>query len=112
MSKITEFANGQKCQISIDGVCCGDEETVVFAHLNGGGMGMKREDLFGAFACYSCHAAVDGHIKTQFKRHQLKHLHLEGVVRTQKILLDAGLIQLPEKSKKLPVISKILPRRV
>jgi len=40
--KYTESARGQECQVRIPGICSHDPETVVFAHLNGGGMGMKR----------------------------------------------------------------------
>jgi hypothetical protein len=52
--KYTESARGQECQVRIPGICSHDPETVVFAHLNGGGMGMKRASIHGAYCCSSC----------------------------------------------------------
>mgnify|MGYP003125111298 CR=1 FL=1 len=54
MSKITESARGMPCQVQLSG-CMPDTETVVYAHLNGGGMGTKQSDLFGMYACLNCH---------------------------------------------------------
>lgn len=92
MSKLRKSAQGQSCTVRIPGVCCWDDSTTVLAHLPGGGMGRKREDIHGAFACHTCHGALDGHIKTGFTRQQLDVFHLEGVLRTQEIWLEEGLI--------------------
>jgi len=93
MSKITKSAKGEECQTRIPGVCNFDPKTTVFAHLNGGGMGMKHSDLHGAYCCSACHDAVDGRIQTAHCWHELKLMHLEGMVRTQKILLAKGLVK-------------------
>lgn len=35
-------------------------KTTVFAHLPGNkGVGTKNDDLFGVYACYSCHQKLD-----------------------------------------------------
>ena len=89
MSKLTESARGKECQIRIVGVCNGNSETVVLCHLGGGGMGMKRDDMFGAFGCSSCHDAIDGRSKvTGYSTYELYAHHLEGVIRTQEIWLE------------------------
>ena len=65
MSKVNlrKEAKGRECQVRIVGVCNGNPETVVLAHYRMGGlngMGMKPDDIFGAWACSACHDAVDG----------------------------------------------------
>ena len=69
MSKITESARGESCTMRLD-QCYGgvDNETVVFAHKNGGrsGMGQKYLDEdgkdVGFYACHYCHGTYDGQI--------------------------------------------------
>ena len=55
-------------------------------------MGRKQSDLHGAWGCSACHDVVDGRAKADYPRELLKLWHLEGVIRTQQILLDEGLI--------------------
>ena len=94
MSKITESARGEQCQVRIPGVCNRDPETVVFAHLNGGGMGMKHPDTEGAYACSACHDAYDGRVpELNWSKTYLDVCFYEACVRTRKILLDKGLIK-------------------
>lgn len=62
----------------------------MFCHLPGGGMGRKQPDLFGAYGCSSCHDAVDG--RTQHSALKFQAAFDRGVIRTQQILLDKGLI--------------------
>lgn len=95
MSKVNlrKEAKGRECQVRIVGVCNGNQETVVLAHyrmcgLNG--VGMKPNDIFGAWACSSCHDAVDGRMKTEYPRDELRLAHAEGVFRTQQILKNEG----------------------
>ncbi len=98
MSKLRKSARGQECQIRIPGICSGDPEETVLAHIGGhlagAGMGCKaKSDMHGAFACHRCHAMVDGRLPTEmFTWDQLSLMHLEGVIRTQMIWLDMGLI--------------------
>ena len=95
MSKYTKSARGQECQVRIPGVCNFNTETTVFAHLNGGGMGMKHLDIHGAYACSNCHDALDG----RDRKHGLSWLEREqlffsAMVRTQQIMVKEGVLKL------------------
>ena len=95
-TKLTKAARGRDCQIRMPGVCNGNPETVVLAHyrLAGScGIGMKPNDLQGAWACSSCHSHVDGHGgKVDYAEARLAHA--EGVMRTQDILIREGAVRL------------------
>ena len=106
MSKITKSARGEECQVRIPGVCNHNPETTVFAHIGGGGMGMKQPDCEGAYCCSACHDVVDGRVPFEmanstafgreisrgFNKAYLYLAHFEGCVRTRKILIEKGLI--------------------
>jgi len=93
-TKITKSARGEDCQIRIPGVCNFNPETTVYCHVGGGGMGMKASDLHGAYGCSSCHSVLDGHSKDRYPKEELKLYHYDGMVRTQLILLEKGLIEI------------------
>lgn len=96
-SKIRRSAQGQDCTIRIPGVCNGNPETTVLCHLPGGGMGAKRHDIHGAYGCSSCHDAIDGrstHYIGSVGDSEARLDFLEGVMRTQEILLRDGLIKI------------------
>ena len=95
MSKLRKSARGRECQIRIPGVCNGNPETTVLAHLNGAGMGLKRSDIHGAYACSDCHDAVDGRrgAVTLATFSEFQTYHYEGIIRTQEIMLREGLIK-------------------
>jgi len=93
-AKLRNSARGQECQIRIPDICNHNPETTVPCHLNGGGAGTKHSDLFIAHGCSACHAAVDGRIKTPYSKDELDLMLLQGMVRTQQIWLDAGLVKL------------------
>ena len=59
MSKLRKAAQGEHCTIRLPG-CLPGTETTVLAHLPNRSIGKKAHDLNAAFACYSCHQAVDG----------------------------------------------------
>ncbi len=84
-------ARGRECQIRAPG-CNFDTDTTVLAHLNGAGMGTKASDLHGAWACSHCHDLVDGRGSTLVSVTMRRLYHLEGIIRTQKILIDEGKI--------------------
>ena len=94
-SKITESARGMPCQVRLNG-CMPDNETVVYAHLNGGGMGTKQSDLHGMYACLNCHDIIDGRrqLDPPLESEWLEHQILRAVIHTQKILLRKRLIKL------------------
>lgn len=93
MSKIRKSARGEDCTVRIPDVCNFNPETVILAHLNGGGAGMKHHDIHASYCCSSCHDAIDGRMKTEYTHNELKQMHYEGMVRTQMILIKKGLIK-------------------
>lgn len=93
--KIRESARGEDCAINIVGVCNYNPETVVLCHLQGGGV--KSADTMAAYGCSDCHDAIDGR---RYKDNEgnnliiskLKLEHLRGCLKTNKKLLEKGLI--------------------
>ena len=92
-TKITKSAREQDCLVRIPGVCNRNPETVIFAHKNGGGMGMKSPDIHGAYCCSSCHDAYDGRLETGWPPMELHLCFYEGIFRTQLSLVGQGLIE-------------------
>ena len=58
---LREGARGEECTLRFPGICSGDTETVVLAHINwsGGVMGGKADDISVCYACDKCHAVTD-----------------------------------------------------
>jgi len=84
-------ARGRECMVRIPRVCNHNPETTVLAHLNGGGMGMKRDDRHGAWCCSACHDVIDGRDRgAVFNQTELALMHHEGVIRTQEALIAEG----------------------
>jgi hypothetical protein len=96
MSKITNSAKSESCSIRLPNVCNHNNETVVFAHINGvrfgHGMARKVNDIHGAYACSNCHDAIDKRLKTDYSTTELKLAHYEGMIETQMKLLAKGLL--------------------
>jgi hypothetical protein len=94
--KLRDSARGQLCMVRIPGVCNFNTETTILAHLNGGGAGTKKSELFGAFCCSDCHDVLDGRVRIPppYTTVHIKLMHYEGVERTQQIWLDDGLVKL------------------
>lgn len=91
---LRDYARGQECQIRIPGVCCGDDSTVVLCHIRMAGitgMACKSADLLGAHGCVTCHDEVDR--RTRFlSEDESKLLFLEGIIRTQHLLISRGVV--------------------
>lgn len=88
-------AKGRNCMVRLPGICNFNNETTVLAHLRMlgiSGMGLKADDLLGAWACSACHTAIDGHTKTDMTREELRLAHLEGMARTIAVLRKEGLL--------------------
>lgn len=95
MSKITESAKGEQCQIRLPGICNHNPETTVFAHYRLAGTcgtGIKPNDIQGAYACSSCHDEIDRRTRI-LESNFVRLYHAEGVMRTQAILIKKGLVQ-------------------
>ena len=93
-SKLTKAARGRECQVRIPGVCNGNPETTVLAHYRMSGtcgVGMKPNDLQGAWACSACHDACDGRSQLIGRAEARQH-HAEGVMRTQAKLMSEGVV--------------------
>ncbi len=97
MKKITDSARGESCSVRLPGICNYDNNTVVFAHINGvrfgHGIGIKTK--LGAYACSSCHDALDGRTKRPdgIEIDDLKLAHYEGVMETMTRLFEKGIIK-------------------
>lgn len=97
MSKIRKAARGQECQIRMP-LCNGNPDTVVACHANKGsvtgkGIGSKCSDLFVAFGCTNCHDLYDRRVfDPNLTREEVENYFYEGMIRTQHILLEMGLI--------------------
>ncbi|NDJ59424.1 DUF1364 domain-containing protein [Enterobacteriaceae bacterium 4M9] len=95
MANLRRAARGRECKIRIPGICNGNPETSVLAHIRLAGtcgIGMKPPDILAAVGCNCCHDAVDGRIKTPYSREELHSMHADGVLRTQIMWLEEGLI--------------------
>jgi len=93
--KLRKAARGRECMVRLPSVCNHDPETTVLAHVRlagVSGMGMKADDLLGAWACSSCHDAIDRRAHTDLDRDYVRLAHLEGMVRTIAVLKKEGLI--------------------
>ncbi|WP_029589801.1 DUF1364 domain-containing protein [Franconibacter helveticus] len=96
MADLRKAARGRECQIRIPGVCNGNPETSVLAHLRlpgTCGTGLKPPDILGAIGCNCCHDVVDGRLKTPYTHDELKLMHAEGVMRTVIIWIHEGLVK-------------------
>ena len=91
MSKLRKSARGQECLVRIPGVCNRNPETVVLAHLGGGGIGRKKNDLHAAFCCSGCHDEIDRRTRITDKEYA-ELAHRQGVERTQDYWLKMGMV--------------------
>ncbi|MEX5878593.1 DUF1364 domain-containing protein [Proteus vulgaris] len=95
MVNLRKEARGRECQVRIPNVCNSNSETVVLAHYRMSGIcgtGIKPNDIFGAWACSACHDEIDRRTRITDAEYA-KQCHLEGVIRTQDILIKEGKIK-------------------
>ena len=79
MADLRKAARGRECQVRIPGVCNGNPETSVLAHIR-------------LAACSACHDEIDR--RTHFvDAGYAKECALEGMARTQVIWLKEGVIK-------------------
>jgi hypothetical protein len=91
--KLRNEARNRDCMVRLPGICTHNPETVVLAHVRMAGisgMGLKADDLLGAWACSSCHDAIDRRAHTDLDRDSVRLAHLEGVIRTIATLRREG----------------------
>jgi len=95
-NNLREEARGRTCTVRIPGICNGNPETSVLAHYRLAGTcgtGIKPDDIQGTIACNSCHDVIDGRVKTEYSRDELRLMHAEGVMRTLAIWKKEGLLK-------------------
>lgn len=112
-TKLRQSAKGEACTFQIVDVCNGDPETTVLCHAPSevSGMGSKGHDYHAAFGCSACHEALDRHHISKSER---LYYWLRGVMRTQNIWVERGLIVLPvdpATAKKRPKKKAKIPSR-
>lgn len=112
MSKQTESARGESCTLRLD-QCYGgvDNETVVFAHKNGAGMGQKFLDdngnEVGFYACHYCHSTYDAQMPHPYYKKTFLNEMAEFAIReTQKKLKVKGLWREKEEKRETPTPPK------
>ena len=98
MSRITQSARDERCQIRIPHVCLEPRrETVVWCHANGSaagkGIGMKSHDLLGAYGCQACHDVYDRRTRLPIGmcREDVELAFWEGHARSLQILIKRGM---------------------
>jgi hypothetical protein len=94
MSKIRKSAKGQDCLVRIPGVCNFNNETTVLAHISSGLVARKSCDIHASYCCSSCHDVIDGRRNTEYTRSEIQTMFYDGMVRTQLILIEKGLIKI------------------
>ena len=95
-TKLTKAARGRDCTVRISG-CPNNTETTVLAHYRLAGtcgVGIKPNNLQGAWCCDYCHSVCDGRIKAPegMTREDIRLAHAEGVMRTIDILVREGVV--------------------
>ena len=81
--------------VRLPGICNHNPETTVLAHVRlagVSGMGIKADDLLGAWCCSACHDAIDRRSNMDLDRDYVRLAHLEGMVRTIAKLRQEDLI--------------------
>lgn len=95
MTDLRKLARGKDCMVRLPGICNGNPETTVLAHLRMAGvtgMGIKAPDVLGAWCCSSCHDAVDRRSEKDLEREYLRLAFCEGIMRTQAKLVAEGVL--------------------
>ena len=92
---LRQLARDQDCYVRLPGICNGDPQTTVLAHvrlIGVSGMGMKAPDILACPACSSCHDSIDRRAHMDLDRDYVRLAHFEGVARWQAKLWKHGVI--------------------
>ncbi len=100
-AKYLRGSKGQQCTLRIEGVCTGDTETTVAAHIRDRhkGGGNKASDISVANACYACHMVFDRQAKmpdgSLIDTPAWNAYALRGLQETLEQRIEAGLLIFP-----------------
>ena len=92
--EIRKLAKGRDCTVRIPGICNWNPATTVLAHYRLAdtcGIGLKPDDLLGAFACSACHDEIDRRTRL-IDAETARLYHCEGVMRTLLIRKKEGIL--------------------
>jgi hypothetical protein len=116
-TKVLRSAKGQPCAGRFPGICNGNPETTVWAHLNGHrfgkGAGLKAHDILGLHLCADCHRYLDtGHgTRPLISNETLLECVLRGVCETWVRLIKANIVIVPLDPERLSSERPVKPRK-
>lgn len=96
--KITKSARDKDCTLRLPGACNHNPETTVWAHSNhiedGKGGSTKADDIFGCYACSSCHDELDGrtHV-TGLTKEEIDWYFHRAMKESWRILILTGVLK-------------------
>jgi len=86
--KIMKSAEGKECTLRLIGICNGNPETTVAAHIGRNrGMGIKAGDNMVVYACSACHSEIDACSRASYADDKLR-----AIEETQQQLIDDGIM--------------------
>lgn len=90
-------SRGQPCTLEITGVCTGDADTTVAAHIRDETTGgaIKADDISCADSCWACHRVFDGHGHMPLTSEEWLFYALRGLQRTLRSRVLRGLVIVP-----------------
>lgn len=105
-------SRGQPCKLRIVGVCTGDVETTVPAHIRDRhtGRSIKASDLSVADSCFACHEKFDGRAGEPLPPEEWLFYALRGLQDTLESREARGLLVVPRDAPK-PLHERKTPQR-
>jgi hypothetical protein len=100
--KYLAASRGQPCSLRIVGVCNGDPETTVPAHIldRHSGRGIKASDISVADSCSACHAKFDGQAGEPLSHEDWLFYALRGLQETYENRVVRGIVDVPQDPPK------------
>lgn len=111
-AKYLAGSKGETCKLRIPGVCTGDTETVIPAHIRDRhtGRSIKASDLSVTDACFACHEVFDGRNGT-LPREDWLYYALRGLQETLEGREARGLLFVPKDAERLSSERPVKPRK-
>ncbi len=85
---LRQNARGRECVVRLVGICNGNSETTVLAHLKRGGWcgTVKPPDICAVWACSDCHSEIDGRTHRSGLTREQIDAHLLGALCRQLVI--------------------------